>query len=661
MEDVTMKKTIIAMMALAALFSCNKQSQEENTRVSTGKLQAVEHELRATIPETKVAITESGNSYSFVFETGDEIAVFNGVKDSDTHLPVRYKCTQIEGNEAVFSYSPASGDDTEIVPDTELATVVATYPYRSPSTGAFEEYGANTLKIRMVATGNTSKTEGPVYIKTSTPMVASADKDATLNFVHSVGLLELTVKGTATLKGLSVTSDQNISGDASVSYTATAPVLSVKGTGKNITYTYGSGVALNNEDGVKFYVALPVGTHNLSFVLTDSADKTMTITTPGVVVERAKVTKGAFTYSADPLTNVKNLSEFGHFANCYVVSAAGNYCFNARKPDGTAVSGTSAVWVWASGEACSRAYGTTLPATMMADVALEDGKIFFTVPANYAVGNVVLGIIDSNKELLYTWHVWLTSADLTDISTSGITVMDRNLGAGALYDVEVATSATPLQNGKGNYYQWGRKDPILGARNSSSGNSVTTFKDDNNSQKCNINTSAGISNVSDFWTSGGDFGGFTADLGAKFPITMAASGKVPGYIANDTTTPWSERTNANPCPYGYKVMTKAQFDALIDVSVAAAAGVGEYNTANFGQVKLAGSVIIPRTGFRSGGGGTQYGTTSARYYCDDVSSTEANKGQYYKFDWSGGGDYSGASAGTYNAYNACNVRCVKDI
>ena len=643
------KQLILISLALFAAYACQKETQTPESTPESGSKYPV---LRADIQDTKTTL--DGLSMSFVLD--DEIAVFNGEKGEETHLPCRYKCTSIEGGSAIFTWDEAN-TEAGVTPDPDLETIVATYPYRSSSTSKFEEYGTGTLKIRMVATPSTSQTNG--FMKLGVPLVASAAKGASLNFKQTVGILRITMKGTTTIKKVTMTSTDNLSGDASVSYVSAAPVLSVTGTGKTITYTYESGIALNEEDGVQLCFGLPEGTRDIDFVFTDSEDKTMTVKAKDLTITRGHITPSALTYVQDVVTTI-NLSEGNKWANCYVVNAAGNYCFDAKKPDGTAVSGTSAVWVWASGEACSRAYGTTLPATMMADVALEDGKIFFTVPANYAVGNVVLGIIDSNKELLYTWHVWLTSADLTDISTSGITVMDRNLGAGALYDVEVATSATPLQNGKGNYYQWGRKDPILGARNSSSGNSVTTFKDDNNSQKCNINTSAGISNVSDFWTSGGDFGGFTADLGAKFPITMAASGKVPGYIANDTTTPWSERTNANPCPYGYKVMTKAQFDALIDVSVAAAAGVGEYNTANFGQVKLAGSVIIPRTGFRSGGGGTQYGTTSARYYCDDVSSTEANKGQYYKFDWSGGGDYSGASAGTYNAYNACNVRCVKE-
>ena len=216
----------------------------------------------------------------------------------------------------------------------------------------------------------------------------------------------------------------------------------------------------------------------------------------------------------------------------------------------------------------------------------------------------------------------------------------------------LATNA-PLQAGKGNFYQWGRKDPFPGGRNSSTGTIEATPFGTTNSQYNIINTEASINNVSE-WGANADLGGVSAEDGASHPVTLAKSAKVPGYDSSDTTTPWCGRTNANPCPYGYRVMNKSEFSTLIGLGAVAS----NYN--NFGQMKLADAIILPRAGFRAGTtGGSQYGQTSARYYRNDVSDTEATKGYAYKFDWSNTSTYSSYTETTYNAYNACSVRCVK--
>ena len=650
-----MKKTIVILAVLAALVSCNKEMQE-TIQLPAPDAPAAVPELRATILDTKMAISDNGDkTYSFAFEEGDEIAVFNGVKEEEAHLPVRYRCTGIEDGVAVFSYSPVSSDDSSITPDPELATVVATYPYRSPTTGGFEVYGENTLKIRMPATGSTSKTEEPVYIKTSTPMVASADKDATLRFVHSAGLLELTIKGSAAIKKIAMTSDKNISGDASVNYVDSAPELTVTGTGKTITYTYESGVTLNPDNGVKFYFGLPAGSHDLTFVITDSEEQTMTITTPGVTVSRAQVTKGGFTFSPDPLANVTNLSAFGRFANCYVVSAAGSYCFNARKPDGTTVSGASAVWVWAAGEAFStQKTEAQLNAKMVSDISMENGKIYFSVPTSFTVGNVVLGVINEDKDLLYTWHIWLTSNDLADNTAQGITLMDRNLGAGAVYDVALATNL-PLQNGKGCFYQWGRKDPILGGRNSPSGAENPAYGT-TNSQYTIVNSEAGINNVSEWGLAA--FTTFTVEAGAARPVTMGNGPTAkPGYEAGNTAA-WSKRTNANPCPYGYRPISSTEFTTLKEAGNPV---ISNYN--NFAQVNL-GGVIFARAGYRGGTDAKakegQGSSSTARYWTDTASS--ASQGILMKITWSDNTTLGTTwwSLAGFNANHACNVRCVKE-
>ena len=652
MEESSMKRFLFAAaFAATLLLSCRK---ENNTQEELILPQSDYPVLKAQIVSTKTTI----DGLAVSFEEGDQIAVFNGVKDSDTHLPTRYSCSAVSGGTAYFVYAPSASDDSEIVPDPDLATVVATYPYRSPSTGAFEEYGSGTLKIRMTATGSTSSTSVG-FIMTSLPLVASAAKDATLSFKQTAGLLRVNMKGTATLSGVSMTSNQNISGDASVYYTVAEPVLSLVGTGKNITYTYSNGIVLNESDGVELYFGLPAGTHNVTFVFTDSEGKTMTRLASGLEIKRGYITPSSLTYTPDVIPTT-NLSEGSKYANCYVVKAAGNYCFDARKPDGTLVSGSSATWVWASGEAfASTKTEAQFKTKMMGNISLSGGKIYFNVPSDFTVGNVVLGIVDGSSNLLYTWHIWLTSDDINDVAvTSGsntVTVMDRDLGAGGKVDVS-ATENGPWQRSRGTYYQWGRKDPILGSRNNtiekaSPGTSDKEAFNQGNSQYHIENTS--LTNVTT-WGYGIDFGGLSADDGAKYPVSMAKIGCVPGHIADDFSTLWSERTNANPCPYGYRVMNKDEMDWILALG---APSVSYYNS--FHAIN-AGGLLFPGAGMRYGSDGTFRNNADVKYYLDNQISTTNAKAKAYRFQWdSKTHAYSTGSYSEFDTYHAGSVRCVK--
>ncbi len=654
-------KKIYSLLIFAALLavSCGKSVVESPAVEPEPEQETVYPEIQVALSvDTKTTITDNGDSFSIAFAVDDDIAVFNGEKDEDTHLPCRYRCNRIDGGVAYFSYNPTTDAEREIVPDTELAIIVATYPYRGTTTCGYETYGDGTVKIRMV---NAPSSSSSGFAKSALPLIAYADAGEQLTFHHTVGLMQLKLEGSeVNIKKIAVTSDKNIVGDAKVAYAASEPSLEVvgeDGTGgisnfKKATYTFNdaSGLPLDS-DGVDFYIGLPEGTHNLSLLITDADDNTMLISAPSVPISRGVVIPTTLTYTADPLANLTNLSEFGHFANCYVVSKAGNYCFNARKPDGALVSGDSATWVWASGEAFNSAANQTearLNAKMMDNISLRGGKIYFNVPSDFTVGNVVLGIVDGSSNLLYTWHIWLTSDDIEDVTAGGITVMDRNLGAGKACNPAGETNAD-WQLTRGNYYQWGRKDPILGIRNNTAENTSSAYAS-GNSWYSVLNTD--ISNVS-AWSYNGDFGGVTIEDGAKYPVTMAASKKVPGYIADDKSTLWSERPNANPCPYGYTIISSSQFETLIDAGTPT---VSVYNS--FGLVNLGGGIMLPRAGMRYGSDGTARSiTTDARYYTDNPGTSDG-QGYAYRFITSGS-TFSSATLTSYDAYNACSVRCVK--
>lgn len=79
-------------------------------------------------------------------------------------------------------------------------------------------------------------------------------------------------------------------------------------------------------------------------------------------------------------------------------------------------------------------------------------------------GNAVVAAYDEAGEIIWSWHLWLTDADVesTAIATSVGVFMDRNLGAYTNSDGSTATDK--VYDSYGLYYQWGRKDPFLRPR-----------------------------------------------------------------------------------------------------------------------------------------------------------------------------------------------------
>ena len=75
-------------------------------------------------------------------------------------------------------------------------------------------------------------------------------------------------------------------------------------------------------------------------------------------------------------------------------------------------------------------------------------------------GNALIGGFDENNKLVWSWHIWVVGDFANGIQTeqwvTGYDFMDRYLGA---------YSNEPGNRSLGLLYQWGRKDPFIGAAN----------------------------------------------------------------------------------------------------------------------------------------------------------------------------------------------------
>lgn len=147
-------------------------------------------------------------------------------------------------------------------------------------------------------------------------------------------------------------------------------------------------------------------------------------------------------------------------ANSFIISAPGLYAFspvrgNSSEPVGSVFS---AEVLWES-------FGTDeIPANgaiiAQAGYSAAENIILFKMPANLKNGNAVIAAKDYTGKILWSWHIWVCEGwdpekTAQTYSHDAGVIMDRNLGA---------TSATPGEaSALGLLYQWGRKDPFLGA------------------------------------------------------------------------------------------------------------------------------------------------------------------------------------------------------
>lgn len=107
-------------------------------------------------------------------------------------------------------------------------------------------------------------------------------------------------------------------------------------------------------------------------------------------------------------------------------------------------------------------------------ILCDDGFVSFKV-SKFSKGNVVLAAYDDAGDILWTWHIWLTDKPVDKIQ-GNYTQMDRFLGATYAPNIPESGTITWGTNSNsddvayknatlGFYYQWGRKDPIIGPDN----------------------------------------------------------------------------------------------------------------------------------------------------------------------------------------------------
>lgn len=221
---------------------------------------------------------------------------------------------------------------------------------------------------------------------------------------------------------------------------------------------------------------------------------------------------------------VMDLSSSGT-SNCYLVSSEGMYSFDLVK--GNTHESLENV---ASVEVVWESFGTEekpQSGDLIKDIKIKKNKVTFT--ASNKKGNALIAAKNNEGVTIWSWHIWMTDtpSDQTYRNDAGI-LQDRNLGATS------REAGDPCSLGL--FYQWGRKDPFLGAgaiKGSSFATSTYSWPSPIMSTSENGTIAYTIANPTTF---------IYATLNSDWLFGGANDGR------------WSaDKTIYDPCPVGYRV------------------------------------------------------------------------------------------------------------
>jgi hypothetical protein len=248
---------------------------------------------------------------------------------------------------------------------------------------------------------------------------------------------------------------------------------------------------------------------------------TITITTE----DQKKTVNATITVAKGPVGLDSNGS-----ANSYIVTEAGEYFFTPTKGNSSdspgAIASVEVLWETVNTD--------TAPSVgaVVSEVKFDKGKIWFR---SNAKGNAVIAAKDASGTILWSWHVWNTLEEVGTVTLStNAVVLDRNVGA--------LTTTGDLSAGL--MFQWGRKDPFLGAIKPSSGGNVLM------KATADLNNGTPIASTAEVGT---------MEYSIQHPtvyIQSVAASAWDWFYKNLNDTAWgggTTKTIYDPCPAGYSV------------------------------------------------------------------------------------------------------------
>ena len=267
-----MNKTL-TISVLVALVLCGCQ-KEELTINKTTEQKTFTAEIESNLDGVAATKTSLGDQGSVLWNTGDQESIFAG-----STVNAQYQVSDDSNGLTRATLNPVSGSESGT--GTEISANVAYYPY-SNVTLATDGTAYTISGITLPATQTYAQAS---FASSAFPMAAVSD-NASLKFKNVLGGLKLQLTGTAKVRSISVSGNNNeiLCGSASVTVSSSAEpkVTLSESTATTVTLDCGEGgVQLDESTATPFIIALPPMTFSKGFTatVTDTEGKQTTITT----------------------------------------------------------------------------------------------------------------------------------------------------------------------------------------------------------------------------------------------------------------------------------------------------------------------------------------------------------------------------------------------
>lgn len=298
---IIMKKIYFILAFCALLIGCNVNEPIDIDRdIFNASMESFGNDTRTSLTV----------GLDVAWSEGDQLTIFRG-----NHLGDKYQI--------ISQYAGKSYGDFELVEEnsagdnfssgTELPANVAIYPYSENLTIAKNVEGDNhsyTISgVEFPAQQNYVKNS---FAEESFIMAAVTESlsDHKLKFKNVGGAIKLQLKGTGTIKAISIkgNNNENLAGTANVTMSATTtPTFEFSSSTKEVTLDCGAnGVELNSAEMTDFIISLPVVEFAKGFTVTvtDMGGKTETLSTSKAnsVVRSGilKMPEKALSFTSDP-------------------------------------------------------------------------------------------------------------------------------------------------------------------------------------------------------------------------------------------------------------------------------------------------------------------------------------------------------------------------
>ena len=534
------RQFLVSFVACIGLFSCQREEIACGDYENRGK----SIEFYATIEDGDLTKTTLDEHNNVRWSANDQIVIFGM-----STIPSKYQIKQSYVGKTYGSFSSVSSGNSggDVGAGLELSHNIAYYPYSEVV--ECEKFSSN-YKLYIDLPSEQIYAEDS-FGNGTFPMVAVSENN-NIVFRNVCGGMKLQLKGTCKVASITVEgkNGEKLSGSASlIAYTdATKPAITMsENASTSSTLNCGAGVQLNETTATEFIISLPPTTFTKGFkvTVTDNDGGTQIIETSknNEVLRSSLLVMPALTVKTESQGNV--LSTDGT-ANCYIISEAGSYKFTPTKGNSS-----ESVGAIASAEVLWETFGTNVTPSvgdLVKNATYKNGVISFETPSTFKEGNAVIAAKDAAGTILWSWHIWLTDHPEGQVYYDNAgTMMDRNLGA---------TSATPGDVGAlGLLYQWGRKDPFLGASSLGELSIVVPFSEETTDEVTQAKSTI-------MWPSAksSDVSYGTIAYAIANPttfITENSSNHDWYYTGSEATdnTRWttSKKSIYDPCPVGWRV------------------------------------------------------------------------------------------------------------